>query len=399
METITLNNGVKIIYEYRRGDLTSFSIGLDAGALREEGYTKGCAHFVEHMVFKGTDILNEDEINNRLDKVFGFNNAMTNYPYVVYYGTCLSEDLNEAFSLYGSIVTKPSFKEEGFKEEKHIIIQEAMEWKEDLEQYIEDELLYNSFNKRRIKDIIIGREEELKNITLEEVKDFYNKHYIGENMVISFVTSKGIEEIKELVSRNFKDISVGKKLKALDFKENIKEGVYKKSIEGLKGSKILYGFDIGKLNEKEIEALYIFNMFFGEGVSSILFSNIRTKEGLAYEIKSNIKYEKGIRLFTIYGSSSKDKIDIMKDIIDNIILNIKDYITTIEDLEVYKKRLLMKFAVNEESSIRRALRLCTNDIMFNTDIHKKEIIKEVNEEFILEVVEKVFKKGALQIFK
>ncbi|MEW8957402.1 M16 family metallopeptidase, partial [Clostridium sp.] len=301
--------------------------------------------------------------------------------------------------LYSSIVTKPSFSEEGFQEEKQIIIQEAMEWKEDLEQYIEDELLYNCFKKRRIKDIIIGREEELKHITLEELKRFYNEHYIGENIVISFVTSKDRDEIIDMASKSFSHIKKGEKLKAIDFKEDIKEGTYERHIEGLKGSKILYAFNIGDLNEKELEALYMFNMFFGEGVSSILFSNIRTREGLAYEIKSNIKYEKGIGLFTIYGSTSKENVYRMKEIIDNIVLNIKNYINDIGDLEIYKKRLLMKLSVNEESSIRRALRLCVNDIMFNTDLHKKEIIKEVDIDYILGVVDKVFKKGAVQIFK
>ncbi|SFB23051.1 M16 family metallopeptidase [Clostridium frigidicarnis] len=400
MEKIILKNGVTLLYEYRVGEVTSFCIGFDAGALREDGFTKGCAHGVEHMLFKGIDGCNEDEINKKLDELFGFNNAMTNYPYVVYYGTCLSEDINESFNLYSNILLKPTFPKEGFNEEKEIIIQECREWKEDLEQHIEDELLFNAFNTRRIKETIIGEEKSLNKLEIDELKKFYKKFYVPGNAVISFVTSLNKEEIVNLVNSSWGDLNDETKISKLDFHDNINWGTYEKKVEGFNGVKLLYGFDISSLDERELEALYIFNMFLGDGVSSLLFSKVRTEKGLAYEINSNIKYEKGISLFTIYGSTSQDKIDNMKETIEEILMNIKDYIeNNLQNLKVYKKRLLMKRGVLEESSIRRALVISTNEIMFKKQIHEKEIIMSITKEEIKDIAYKIFENKVIQILK
>ena len=105
----TLDNGLEFIYEYREGSLTSFCIGFNGGALEEEGYNLGTAHAVEHMLYKGTYKKSEEEINNLCDELFGFNNAMTNYPYTIYYGTLSSEDFGKGFELLSDIVMNPIF--------------------------------------------------------------------------------------------------------------------------------------------------------------------------------------------------------------------------------------------------------------------------------------------------
>ncbi len=86
-----LKNNVKLIYKKTTSNLTSISISLDAGAGKEKDLL-GVAHATEHMVYKGTTKRSESEINRDLSKIFGFQNAMTNYPYVIFYGTSLAED-------------------------------------------------------------------------------------------------------------------------------------------------------------------------------------------------------------------------------------------------------------------------------------------------------------------
>ena len=90
--THLLDNGLKLIYKKGNSELSSIAISLDAGATRD-GKVLGVAHVTEHMVYKGTEIRSEQQINEELSKVFGFQNAMTNYPYVVFYGTLLNEEL------------------------------------------------------------------------------------------------------------------------------------------------------------------------------------------------------------------------------------------------------------------------------------------------------------------
>ncbi len=131
MEKIIFKNGIKLLYKKAENNLTSFTIGFNAGANREENSELGIAHVVEHMLFKGTSSRTEYEINKLCDETFGFCNAMTNYPYVVYYGTTLDEDFEKGFEIYSDILLNPSFPLNGFKEEIEVICEELKEWKDD----------------------------------------------------------------------------------------------------------------------------------------------------------------------------------------------------------------------------------------------------------------------------
>jgi predicted Zn-dependent peptidase len=117
--------------------------------LEEEGFNLGTAHAVEHMVFKGTARRSERQINDEMDSYFGFNNAMTNYPYAIYYGTVSSEDFDKGFELFSDILMNPLFPFEGFDEEIRVILEELRDWKEDPTQRCEDILFSNCFSLRK----------------------------------------------------------------------------------------------------------------------------------------------------------------------------------------------------------------------------------------------------------
>ena len=166
---IVFKNGLTLIYQPKEGELTSFCIGFNAGASIETKENYGTAHALEHMIFKATKSKSEFEINKLCDETFGFNNAMTNFPYAIYYGTTLSKDFNKGLNIYGDIILNPIFPMSGFKEEMNIILEELKEWKDDPYQYLEDSLFFNAFKERRIKNIIIGTEESIRKIKLEKI--------------------------------------------------------------------------------------------------------------------------------------------------------------------------------------------------------------------------------------
>lgn len=399
MEKLVLDNGIKLIYEYNPGNLTSFSIGFDAGAFREDGFPKGTAHALEHILFKGTRYRNEKYINCELDEIFAFNNAMTNYPYVIYYGTCLKEDTERAFSLYGEIISEPSFSMEGFKEEIDVIIQESKEWGEDLEQRVEDELLANGFKERRLKEIIIGDEKNIRSITIEDLKSFYSKYYVKNNCIISVVSSYSKDYIIQMINNTLQCLPQGENVAEILLAEKLKSGFKETSIEGINGTKVLLISDISGLNKRELQCLYLFNEAFGEGVSSPLYNKIRTEKGLAYEVTSRIKYEKGIELYSIYVGTSKEKKDDVVSILREIILN-KDKVIDGEDhLKILKRRIAMKKYRMEESSIQRAVNLCREHIMFGEELLDINEIHNISYDEVKNVVEKVLNEYFIQVLK
>ncbi|GAA0746694.1 pitrilysin family protein [Clostridium oceanicum] len=404
MELDILNNGIKVLYEKSTSNVTSICIGFNGGAIEEENkkFPFGTAHALEHMISKGTINRNEKEINELSDSIFGFENAMTNYPYVVYYGTVLNEDFIKALDFYSDILINPSFPEKGFKEEMDVISEELREWKEDLYQYSEDKLLKNSFYKRRIKERIIGNENSIKNISLETIKEFYNKYYTPENCTISIVSSlhKGtvIELIKEYFEGFVKDYTEINK----EEYESITSGIYKNYKKGMEGCKISIFYPIHDLDEIEIDALRIFNNEFGVGTSSILFDEIRTKNGLAYDVGSIIKNERGIKLYKIYLGTSKEKaercIDIIKESIEKA-KKIENNFTEEKIRKIYKSIKLRK-EIRHESSIRLALDMTTYELMYKGDKNLDRYlsnIEKIDDKLIHKVINKVFKEGSIEM--
>lgn len=401
MEQFVLKNGVRLLYEHRESYVTSFCIGFEAGANAEVGFKLGTAHALEHMLFKGTTTLDEDEINLKCDRLFGFNNAMTNFPYCIYYGTSSNEDFVEAFSLYSDIILNPALSEVGFKEEMDVILQEFNEWKEDFSQYCEDELFYNSYERKRLKNIIIGTEASIKEIDIDELKRFYNKYYVPENCVISVITSIPFEDVKTVVNTIFSNFK-GEYSKPIYNDESIISGIHYKEVSGFDGAKIQYIYDISMLDEKEVEALRIFNMWFGEGVSSKLFDKVRTKGGLAYEIFSAVKNEANIKLFSINCSTSKNSVDRCIDIIDLLVDSAVDYFQTItqDDINYLIKRLKLKRALDLEKSIVLANRLTIYELMYKRGkmvFDELEFKYDVNNKDILNVITKVFVNPSKQV--
>lgn len=395
-------NGIKVNYIKREGNLSSFCIGFDAGAIVEEKNEIGVAHAVEHMLFKGTKKRNENEINLACDEVFGFHNAMTNYPYVIYYGTTLSSDFEKGFEIYSDIILNPIFPEEGFKEEIDIILEELKEWKDDPYQDCEDELYYNSFNKRRIKELIIGTEESIKNISLEDIKEFYNKHYTPSNCIITVVSSLDYEEVLKIIDMYFGSWKKEYFYEEKDLYEINNKGIFNKIRKDLNGAKIQYCFPIHYLDEEEISLLKIFNARFGEGTSGILYDEIRTRNGLVYDIGSSVKNEKGIKLFIIKLGTSEKNIDKAIKLIDDSIENIKFSKGIFDENSI--RKIIKNIHLKEELKVERSIELCkkltTNEIMYNSTYDVSYGFKgNIDEDKILKVVSKALKDPSTQILR
>ncbi|MBC2581599.1 pitrilysin family protein [Clostridium sp. DJ247] len=403
MKKCVLRNGVKLIYEHRETEITSFCIGFNAGAQEEiRGFKLGVAHAVEHMIYKGTVNRSEMEINKLCDEIFGFQNAMTNFPYVVYYGTCLSQDFERGIELFSDILLNPRFPKNGFKEEMNIILQELKEWKDDIQQHCEDSLLYNAFNKIRIKDLIIGNERSIEHIKIKDIEEFYKTYYTPNNCVISVCSSLQFNEVLETINNYFECWETAfNPIKKEEYEDN-NEGIFVEKVPGITGAKIQYIFKIDSLDENEIKALTLFNEAFGDGTSSILFEQIRTNNGMAYEVRSSIKNERGIKLFTISMGTSSCNVEKAIQLVDKSIENIKNkkaYFNE-DNIRQLGKRTNLKRQLKLEKSIQLCKELTTYELMYGSAekvYNEVSNLELINEQDILKVLNKILKKPTVQV--
>ena len=403
MKDYILKNGVKLIYKKSTSDLTSICVSLEGGAL-SEGEKYGVAHATEHMVFKGTNKRSEGDINKELSGIFGFHNAMTNYPYVIYYGTLLGEDFEKGIDVFSDIIINPIFPKEGFKEEMDVIVEELKEWDEDIEQYLEDKLFLNAFNKRRIKYPIIGTFDSLKSLTLEDIKEFYNKVYFPSNTSIAIVTSLEFESVVNIIEKYFGNWNREKNIIDEVYYEDGVSGIFEDLREDIKTSKIQIMYPINKLTEKEVQALRIFNEYFGEGINSRLFDVLRTQNGLVYDVLTRVCHENGIKFYKVTLSTSKDNIYKALNLIDKCIFDIENLKETLkeDDVLTWKKSFKLKRLFREEQSIVLAKELSTYDTMFKDYkiyVSETEDLNDINLEFILKTAKKVLQKPLIEIIK
>lgn len=411
MEEYILENNLKLIYKHSDSELSSICISIDAGAgVETEKY--GIAHATEHMVYKGTKNRTEKEINEDLSNIFGFNNAMTNFPYVIYYGTLLKGDLKKGIDLLSDIVINPSFNEVGFKEEMDVIKEELKEWDEELEQYCEDKLFINCFNNRRIKYPIIGTKESLDSITLNDIRAFYFKNYFPENTSIVIISSVSFHEVKDIVDKYFGEWNLSYDVKNhrnelicnnIEY-EAPKIEIFNDKIDGIKTCKIEIVCPIDSLNEKEMKSLRVFNQYFGEGVNSILYDTLRTQNGLIYDAITKIAHENYIKLYKITFSTAKENVNkaiaLVKECIGKLEL-LEQHLDK-DQIEQLIKNFKLKRLFKEEQSIILAKELATYETMFG---NYKIYIDEVNEldlltnEMIFEVGNRVLKNLTVQIIE
>jgi len=404
-----LENNLKLIYKHTESELTSICISINAGAgVETEKY--GIAHVTEHMVYKGTKNRTEKEINEELSNIFGFNNAMTNYPYVIYYGTLLGKDLKKGVDLLNDIILNPSFSDDGFKEEMNVIKEELEEWDEELEQYCEDKLFFNSFNSRRIKYPIIGTKESLENMTLNDIREFYSKYYFPENTSIVVISSVRFDKVKDIVCEYFEkwNLAYNKKddrnelnCKSIEY-EISKIDIFNDKRDGIKACKVEIVCPIDELTENEIKALRIFNQYFGEGVNSILYDTLRTKNALIYDVITKIAHENYIKLYKITFSTAEENVNKSIALVKGCIERLELLVEHIDkkQREQLIKNFKLKRLFREEQSIVLAKELATYDTMFGD---YKIYINEVNEldlltnEMIFEVGNRVLKNLSIQI--
>ncbi|OOM77029.1 insulinase [Clostridium sp. BL-8] len=409
MEEYVFGSNLKLIYKNTTSELTSICIALNAGAgVETEKY--GVAHATEHMVYKGTKNRSEKEINEELSNIFGFNNAMTNYPYAIYYGTLLNEDFDKGVDLLSDIILNPSFKEQGFKEEMDVIKEELKEWDEELEQYCEDRLFFNCFEKRRIKYPIIGTKESLHNISLDDIKVFYDKYYFPGNTSIVITSSLEFPRVKDIICRYFgsweaKEINTAGKnnlnIKQIKY-ENPKMETFNDKKEGIKTCRVEIVCPIDKLSLKEMKCLRIFNQYFGEGINSILYDTLRINNGLVYDVITSIAYENYIKLYKITFSTGTENVNKAILLIKDCVKNLSDFKERINEKQLNQliKNFKLQRLFKEEKSIILAKELATYDCMFGDyNIYIDEIynLSELTSEMVFEIGSKVLKNITIEI--
>jgi len=398
MQKYTLPNGLKVIYHKKAGNSVVLQVMIKIGSNQEQEDERGIAHFLEHMLFEGTEKRATNmEITNEIEKIGGDFNAYTTNERTCFYIKVLKKHFSTAVDVMADIMMNPLFNREQLEKEKKIVLKE-IDMVHDEPSYYQWILLQkNLFLKHPAKNPTYGKKEVIKGLTQEKVINYFKKYYVTNNMVVTVVGD--IPNWKKLIADNFKL----KKGKAVE-RKFVKEPAAKK-IKILKEKKdtvntyTVYGFKTVPKLSHDSYVLEVINGILGRGQSGKIFNEVRTKRGLAYEVGTQNVAEVDFGFFAIYASVDRKNVEKVRELI-MLELNELQNITE-KDLKEAKDFIEGNYLLEMEDSQKIADQVLfyeqLKDAKLMNDFIKN--IKKVTVNDVKKVAKKYFKNYTLAVLE
>ena len=399
-----LDNGLEVITINKDTQISSINIGVKVGALNETLSEKGISHYIEHMLFKGTENRTFQKLNDDLEALGGEYNAYTDYSQTVYSISCLEDELKNAIELLSDMLISSKFPKEEVEKERGVILAEIRSSKDSVEDFSFKKINEVAFKKSALRYDVAGLDENVKKFTRDELCEYYKRYYRPNNALITMVSSLSHEEAIKEISEQFSkwEQSEVVKVEVEDEKNrDIKKVTTKENIELCT---IIYLFTFYDLDKKYELPLRILNHRLGESANSLLFREVRENRGLAYDIYSHLDITKNVKTLYVYTAVDEEDIDDAANAIEEIFKNIKfrKIIIGENDLNIMKK--VHKTAVI--STLEDSVELCSyilSQSLEGEDIFEflkdMENLNTITADEIYEVANKVLNKPTIHILK
>jgi predicted Zn-dependent peptidase len=289
----SLPNGLRVVYTHYP-HLSSFSLSMigRAGSIFETFETAGVAHFLEHVVFDGTEKYpNEERVAEIMENIGGSANASTSNEYVNFYATTLSKDVEKAFDYVSQVVLHPLLEERSILKQRYIITEEVNMYSSDPQSVAADKMMDLLYPDSRLGGLITGTVEDVARISRKSIGNFMKDRYIADNFVLSVCGSVPLLEIKDLTEQYFSGMRTGEVADSVSFRTSEDFAISIENWPNLKQETLFLAYHAPHLSDERTYAFDLMNYIFGKGELSRLFSTIREKHNLTYFVGS--KYSPG----------------------------------------------------------------------------------------------------------
>lgn len=346
-----LSNGITVITEvlpYLRS--SSLGIWVRVGSANEDDSNNGIAHIIEHMLFKGTQSRNAKQIADEMAKIGGNVNAFTSKECTSYYATTLSEHLPIAIDIISDMLINSQIDEKALKKEKGVIIEEIDMYDDSPEDLVHEMLQQRVWKDHPLGYMISGTKKVVRKVTREQILDFMNSYYVGENMIISVAGNFNEAETIKLLEDKFQAIKANSdKLQKEPGKPEYNRVVCKrnKDIEQLHCN---IAFNSISYLSEERYILSVLNSILGGSINSRLFQKIRENSGLTYSIYSYGSSYRETGLFHIYAAMNPAQTSTVVKKIFQIMNELKKKGVTEEELSMTKEQIKTELILGNESA-------------------------------------------------
>jgi len=374
---ITLPNGLRVVGE-KLTHVRSCTVGVwvKVGSMNEAPEENGMSHFIEHMVFKGTQNRSARDIAEEMDMVGGQLNAFTSKECTCYYAKVTDDELKTAVDILADLALRPTFDEKELNKERGVVLEEIA-MVEDTPDDLVHELLADAQFSGSLRCPILGPANLIRRYSREDMVRYWSRHYVPQNMVLAIAGNYEWDQFLELVNTYF-DVFPNQQGEEIPFEPQyfVSGRIAKnKDTEQLH---ICLGYPGIESNCDDIYPLSVFNNALGGGMSSRLFQRIREELGMAYSVYSYASSYRGVGSFNIYaGTNPENGETVIRELQEQMALFLKEGMTD-KEFRSAKAQLRGGFLLGLESSSGRMQSLGRGMLLFSKTRSPEEVIAKID---------------------
>ena len=354
-----LSQGLTLIHQYLPSNpVTVADIWVKAGAAKEAPNWQGMAHFLEHMIFKGSPAMPPGLFDETIEGKGGVSNAATSYDYAHFFLTIATEYLEGTLPLLAEILINAEIAEEEFHREREVVLEELRSCQDDPD-FISWEVLSESiYQVHPYSKSILGTEDLLYQHTADKMRCFHQTHYQPKNMTVVIVGGMPEERAIELVEKSFQNFALASECPKFTVEaEPPLVGIRRREIKlpRVNQTRLLMGWlGQGVENIKDNVALDLISVLLGASSSSRLVRKLREEKQIVTDIGSSFSLQKDSSIFTIAAYLETEDLEMVEENVLQEIINLQEKLVRPEELQKAQKLLYHDYIFSTESPEQRA---------------------------------------------
>jgi predicted Zn-dependent peptidase len=352
----------------------ALGVYIAAGSRLEPPEIAGVSHFIEHLIFKGSDRYSAWDIARIFDDMGGEPNAATSKEHTVVHARFLDEDLDQALAVIAEMVARPAFVD--LDQEREVVLEEVAMYEDSPPELIHDDLAETVFGDHPLGRPIIGHSETLARIDTDVVRAYHDSHYVNPGIVIAASGNIDHDRLVELGARHFRP-EPGAVVPRPDLSPPGFRHVARFTHKDTEQYHICFGGPGPRRADPDRYAVFVVDTILGGSWSSRLFQEVREKRGLAYSVYSYTSLYQDAGLTGIYVGSREEAVQEAMDVIQEVLRDFEQDIAD-EAIDRAKNHLKGQLVLSMESPSSRMQALGRSVLMELPILSVDEVLARID---------------------
>lgn len=338
-------DGVQVVFKHKDSPITSIHFCVGVGACNENDSNRGISHFLEHSMFLGSDNISKADYWVEASKIGAKLNAHTSYDHTQYHLTVPGENFDRAFEILSDIFLHVKFPEEEFEKERTVVLDEIRRYDDDAWSYF-CKYLYNKY----LPYPILGDEDFIKNVSLDEMKAWRDKYYRGKNVIVTVVGNLNESQVTDAIRKYWKTFD-----RSGDVVLPYDKGYFNAGSDTFQKEAISQTYYTNAMtcldkNSEDYATQKMVNGVLGGTMSSRLGKRVREELGLVYGIYSSVNSYGHFDILGVDTSSDAKNFPVIHDEVTAILEDLTKDTITQEELDIARVSILSTMDHNNETS-------------------------------------------------